>query len=111
MTGCLGNLLSERTQLNGLNLLWLCGTALCRADIRSIAEAMKAGQLSHLSSLNLEKNNLVTMTDETENLIGECLTRCTVQGLQLDFENNNLLDEFRERMKFRCQETNVHLEI
>ena len=111
LTGCLGDLLSRRTQLHGLNLLWLCGTALCCADVRAIAEAMKAGQLPHLRSLNLEKNNLVTMIDETENLIGECLTLYTVQGLQLDLENNNLLDDFRERMKFQCLETSVHLEI
>ena len=111
LTGCLGDLLSKRTQLHGLNLLWLCGTALCCADVTAIAEAMKVGQLPHLRSLNLEKNNLVTMIEETENLIGECLTRYTVQGLQLDFENNNLLDDFPERMKSQCLETCVHLEI
>ena len=111
LTGCLKDLLPTRSQLYSLNLLWLCGTALCRADVTSLAAAIKAGRLPHLSSLNLEKNNLVTMVDETKNLIGECLARYTAQGLQLDFENNNLLDEFRERMKSQCRETSVHLEI
>ena len=51
------------------------------------------------------------MVDETRNLIGECLAGYTAQGLQLDFENNNFVDEFRERMKSQCRETSVHLEI
>ena len=111
LTGCLEDLLSERSQLHGLNLLWLCGTALCRADVRALAEAMKAGRLPHLSSLNLEKNNLVTMIEDTENLFGQCLARFADQCLMLDFENNNFLDEFRERMKSQCLGTCVHLEI